>query len=128
MERQEIGGATLRPEVAAKVAEHYEHARRKHPHFADALFLAGDSAEDAAMTLAYVRNSIEREKHRDNVSAQMLIECEICEAVSAFASGDNAHAVEEIYDSIAVLLRMADVIEGRQTLGNCNGESAKEAK
>lgn len=31
--------------------------------------------------------------------------------------GDKANAVEECYDAIAVLLRMVDVPEGRQTLG-----------
>ena len=108
-------------ERVIRIAEHYCHARRKHPHFADALFLSRNSAEDAAMTLAYVRNSIELEKRRDNVSAQMLIECEICEAIHALACGDKAHAVEEIYDAIAVLLRMIDVLEGKQKLGKAGG-------
>lgn len=39
---------------------------------------------------------------------------EVCNAI---ARGDNAHAVEECYDTIAVLLRMVDVLEGRQCLG-----------
>ena len=127
MERQEIGGATLRPEVAAKVAEHYEHARRKHPHFADGLFLDGDNALDSARRrLAVLRQIIEVEKEDRMVLAETLLECEIAETACAFGSGDKPHAVEEIYDAIAVLLRMADVIEGRQALGN--PESAKEAK
>ena len=128
MERQEIGGAMLRPEVAAKVAEHYEHARRKHPYFADGLFLWGDSAKDAGRTLAGMRGILAIEKPKGRVLAETVLNCEIAEVAVAYASGDKPHAVEECYDAIAVLLRMVDVIEGRQALGNCNGESAKEAK
>ena len=126
MERQEIGGATLRPEVAAKVAEHYEHARRKHPYFAHTLFLEASDESAAARTLVRTRFCLNCERRVGEVVAETVLNCEICEAIHALACGDKAHAVEEIYDAIAVLLRMVDVIEGRQALGNCNGESAKE--
>ena len=127
MERQEIGGATLRPEVAAKVAEHYEHARRKHPHFADGLFLdEKKSLESAKRRLAVMRMIIEVERSERTVCAETLLECEIAEVCCAFGSGDKAHAVEEIYDAIAVLLRMADVIEGRQALGRPRREHESE--
>lgn len=119
---------TLRPEVAAKVAEHYEHARRKHPHFAHTLFFEASGFGDAKQALANTRFCLYGEVARGEVVAETVLHCEICEAVFAFTSGDKPHAVEEIYDAIAVLLRMVDVIEGRQALGNCNGESAKEAK
>ena len=127
MERQEIGGATLRPEVAAKVAEHYEHARREHPYFADGLFLGEKkSLESAKRRLAVMRMIIGVERGERTVCAETLLECEIAEARFEVVSGDKPHAVEEIYDAIAVLLRMVDVIEGRQALGN--PENAKEAK
>ena len=126
MERQEIGGATLRPEVAAKVAEHYEHARRKHPHFAHTLFLEASDESAAARTLVRTRFCLNCERREGEVVAETVLNCEICEAIHALACGDKANAVEEIYDAIAVLLRMVDVIEGRQALGN--PESAKEAK
>ncbi len=127
MEKKDTA-AMLRPEVAAKVAEHYEHARRKHPHFADRLFLWEESVEDAGGTLADMRNILAVEKDKHRVLAETVLNCEICEAIHALACGDKANAVAECYDAIAVLLRMVDVIEGRQALGNCNGESAKEAK
>ena len=37
MTERKDAAAMLRPEVAAKVAEHYGHAMRKHPHFAHTL-------------------------------------------------------------------------------------------
>ena len=116
MESNEIEPA-IDAEMVIRIAEHYCHARRKHPRFADRLFLWGDSAEDAGETLADVRDILDWEKHRGRVLAQSLLECEIYEAIYAFASGNKAHAVEECYDAIAVLLRMVDVIEGRQKLG-----------
>ena len=127
MKTESNTAATLRPEVAAKVAEHYEHARRKHPYFADGLFLGEKkSLESAKRRLAVMRMIIEVERGERTVCAETLLECEIAEARFEVVSGDKPHAVEEIYDAIAVLLRMVDVIEGRQALGN--PESAKEAK
>ena len=127
MKTESNTAATLRPEVAAKVAEHYEHARRKHPYFADGLFLGEKkSLESAKRRLAVMRMIIEVERGERTVCAETLLECEIAEARFEVVSGDKPHAVEEIYDAIAVLLRMVDVIEGRQALGN--PESVKEAK
>lgn len=39
------------------------------------------------------------------------------EVFEALVSGDKTHAVEELYDCVAVLLRTIDVLEGRQKLG-----------
>lgn len=46
-----------------------------------------------------------------------ILECKMLEVHEALANGDKAHAVEELYDCIAVLLRTIDVLEGRQKLG-----------
>ena len=108
---------TLRPEVAAKVAEHYEHVRRKHPYFANTLFFLERNAFEAARTLATTRLFLDSERGEGEVVAETVLNCEICEAIHALACGDKANAVEECYDAIAVLLRMVDVIEGRQKLG-----------
>lgn len=102
--------------VIEKVAEHYEHAKEKHPFFAHGLFLEGDSASDAEHTLAQMRMCLKHEKNENNVLAETVLNCEISEAAQAYASGDKAHAVEECYDSIAVLLRMIDAIDGREPL------------
>ena len=54
-----------------------------------------------------------------------LLNCEVWEVHDALLRGDNANAVEKCYDAIAVLLRVVDVIEGRQPLGNPNGGDKK---
>ena len=45
------------------------------------------------------------------------------ETLEALANGDKAHAVEELYDMIAVCLRTIDVLEGRQKLGKPKANS-----
>ena len=40
------------------------------------------------------------------------------EAIEAIANGDTVNAVEECFDAIAVLLRVIDVLEGRQKIDN----------
>ena len=118
--------AVLDAAVVKKISEHYRHARRKHPYFADELFLDGDNALDSARRrLAALRQIIEVEKEDRMVLAETLLECELAEAACAYADGDKAHAVEECYDVIAVLLRIVDVIEGRQALGCAGKEAAR---
>ena len=59
------------------------------------------------------------------LSAEAVLNCELAEVYEAYARGDTAHAVEECYDAIAVLLRMIDVLEGRQALGDPAKEDVK---
>ena len=111
--------------VVLKIAEHYCHARAKHPHFADRMFFDEYDAEWAKRDLARIRRLLDIQRKQDKVHAETLANCEVAEASEAFASGDKAAAVEECYDAIAVLLRMVDVLEGRQELGKPN-KGAKE--
>ena len=126
MEKTDEIEPAIDAERVIRIAEHYCHARRKHPHFAHTLFLEADDESAAARTLVRTRFCLNCEWRNGEVVAETVLNCEICEAIHALACGDKAHAVEECYDAIAVLLRMVDVIEGRQALGN--PESAKEAK
>ena len=103
--------------VFAKIAEHYCHARRKHPYFADLMFLDENDAEDAKRNLRIVRTLLSVELKVGKICAETLVDCEVSEICDAIARGHNAHAVDECYDAIAVLLRMVDVLEGRQKLG-----------
>ena len=101
-----------------RAARHYNHARRKHPYFCNALF------DDRRRRIAGgPEGYLEMERHKlsSMVKAGIadfvdLAECEVAEMFDAYAKGDNAAAVEECYDIIAVLLRAIDVIEGRQAL------------
>lgn len=100
-----------------KVMEHYDHARAKHPIFCDCL-THWDTPSETAGQLRVARNMLQRATENGNVSAfEEVLMCELYEFVDALANGDNEAAIEELYDSAAVALRMIDVIEGTQKLG-----------
>ena len=108
--------AALDAATVKKIAEHYSHAKAKHPYFADTLF----EEQDADMIRGSLRGwrvQLQDQLETGDLPAETLISCEVCEAADAFARGDTAQAVEECYDVIAVLLRIVDVLEGRQALG-----------
>lgn len=117
--------ASIDAAVVLKIAEHYCHAKRKHPYFADRLFIDDNDAKWAKTDLASVRMILNIELEQGKVYAETLANCEVAEVCDAIARGDKAAAVEECYDAIAVLLRMVDVLEGRQELGKPN-KGAKE--
>ncbi len=99
-----------------KIRRHYRHAVESHPHFADRL-PAMCSRSFAAETLDRARKRLRDGEAVGSVSAVAVLDCETAEVMEAHLRGDMAAAAEECYDAIAVLLRMVDVIEGRQTLG-----------
>lgn len=119
--------ASIDAAVVLKIAEHYCHAKRKHPYFADRLFIDDNDAKWEKMDLASVRMILNIELEQGKVYAETLANCEVAEVCDAIARGDKAAAVEECYDAIAVLLRMVDVLEGRQKLGKPKdeGEAAR---
>ena len=106
--------------------KHYRHARAKHPYFADGISYSertGDDIRDQirakyANGLLTIRRRFVREASDIGcIMAECVLDCEIAEVYSALAHGDTAHAVEECYDVIAVIMRMIDVLQGRQALG-----------
>lgn len=102
---------------AARIAAHYEHARAKHPYFVDEMFVKEKEksfANDADSRLSIWRIIASLGK----TDAESVLMCELAEARQAYAQGNKAAAVEELYDTVAVLLRMVDMLEGRQKLGN----------
>ena len=113
---------------------HYRHAREKHPYFADRLSYSertGDDIRDqfraryADRLLRLRRRFIRNASEIGGLMAECVLECEIAEIYSALAHGDTANAVEECYDVIAVLMRMIDVLQGRQTLGKPNKDERR---
>lgn len=102
---------------APRALYHYTHAKEKHPYFCDTLFPKWMPAEERAeridATLGCVRK--EMEDHGEDVCDTIFEE--IYEILEAVNNGDTAHAVDECFDAIAVLLRTIDVLEGRQKLG-----------
>ncbi len=108
----------------ARIREHYDHARKKHPYFCDIITCLSDSGADTHLDI--YRSTLRAEKEAEAVETGTLLGCEFYEAMQAYTHGDTAHAVEECYDAIAVLLRTIDVLEGRQKLGKPGKEGAAE--
>ena len=106
-----------------KIQEHYDHAREKHPCFCDRLLPEEDPAvtlslkDKIKLHLGTYRRHVEVGTHNGSLLWNDILDCEKFEAIEAIANGDTEAAVEECYDSIAVLLRVIDVLEGRQPLG-----------
>lgn len=63
------------------------------------------------------RNTLATEEAVGSVEAVTVLMCEVYKAVQAYTHGNTKAAVEKCYDAIAVLLRVIDVLEGRQKLG-----------
>ena len=111
-----------RTDIMSRVWEHYEHARKKHPYFADRLILKSDFLL-WEHRLAGVRHWMGIERKKKMTSAETALLCENAEMFAAIEEGNTAAAIEEAYDAIAVLLRTIDVLEGRQPLGDPSKQS-----
>ncbi len=108
--------------VHATLLLHYYHAKDKHPHFCDRLVEdVGNNQEVAKRTATIILQSWRdtlAKRVRDEISTPFdVLQTEIAEVYQAVVHGDKAAAVEECYDVLAVLLRMIDVLEGRQPIG-----------
>lgn len=103
-----------------RVRAHYAHAIEKHPYFCDWVAPKGTDADiklKIARQLEWCRDRLRAGIERGMLGWDDLLDCEMWEVFEALANGDKAHAVEELYDMIAVCLRTIDVLEGRQKLG-----------
>lgn len=98
-----------------KIVEHYNHAREKHPYFCDRITCLSETGVDTHLGLT--RSLLGAEIRTSDIEAVTVIQCELFEAVQAYIYGKATHAIEKVYDCIAVLLRLIDVLEGRQKLG-----------
>lgn len=88
-----------------EIAAHYEHAKEKHPVFADILTHNNNTSarhykrlRDEAHAIGYC-------------SPLQIFLAEYAEVLEAIDVQDKAQAVYECYDCIAVLLRLVDMIE-----------------
>ena len=117
--------------VERRIWAHYEHAREKHPRFCDILG-AGigtpNVPEKTAVSriLAERREKLAIETERGVLTWPSLLMCEMFEVLAEIADGKTDAAVEECYDAIAVLLRVIDVLEGRQKLGRPEEQGAAQ--
>ena len=119
--------ALLPDDFYLKCAKHFLKAVRKHPRFADALFNWRETythngvplniKNEADTLLRVARNTLRTETDGSQVVGKHLLDCEIAEAFCAYAHNDAAACVDELYDAVAVLMRMIAVVEGKQRLG-----------
>ena len=111
--------------VVGAIERHYKKAKEKHPYFCDGLTGGDVYGRESRLSqyeyydaeLRLCRDEVRNRSENGTLKAEHILQCEYREVLAAYARGDNAAAVEECYDAIAVLLRVIDVLEGRQTLG-----------
>lgn len=127
--------------VVGAIEWHYRNAKEKHPYFCDGITggnvygLVSENSHKWSYHCQHEYYSGELRLRRDEVlhrskngtlKAEHVLACEYHEMLEAYARRDTAAAVEECYDAIAVILRVVDVLEGRQALGRPKeGEAAK---
>lgn len=88
-----------------EIHSHYEHAKEKHPVFADIL-----THSENTSAKHYKRLRDEAHAAGDCSPIQVFL-AEYAEILEAIAVEDKSQAVYECYDCIAVLLRLIDMIE-----------------
>lgn len=107
-----------------KIRQHYIHAKEKHPHFCDALTY--HTSYGVRMELGEAREELSFDAENQSVTPLTVLKCEAWEIIDAVIRGDKEQAVEECYDAIAVILRVVDVLEGRQPIGERAAEEGGE--
>jgi hypothetical protein len=108
----------LNQRVVSAIERHYNHAKEKHPYFCDHKVPSTFIKEQIPESLSFYREYLEKQTKTNNIHWDAVLTCEMLEIMEAICDNDDAHAVEECYDAIAVLMRVIDVLEGRQELGN----------
>lgn len=118
--------------VVGAIERSYFNAKEKHQYFCDGItggdvyglvsenshkFSYHGQHEYYSGELGLRRDEVRHRSKNGTLKAEHVLACEYHEMLEAYARGDTAAAVEECYDAIAVLLRVVDVLEGRQTLG-----------
>lgn len=91
----------MKTEIIQKIAEHLEHAETKHPLFCVRICGEGTTLENVKALLKRSRENREKFKTADCVLSE-----EVQEVFEAYLEGRYEDCREEIYDTIAVLLRM----------------------
>ena len=114
-------------DFAHNAAIHYAKALRKPPRFADALFSMWEYnpnrenvLDEIDIDFAEAREDLRVDERHKAVVAGSIISVKTLGAFIEYLRGDKAACVEELYDAVAVLMRMIAVVEGKQQLGKEN--------
>jgi hypothetical protein len=112
------------PHMAA-IAAALEHAKRKHPVFAD-VAVSTHSVSKAESDLTNCREYLEARIDAGRCSGMTVLSCEIAEASDAFARRDYAHTLEELAQCGAVIVRMMEAVQALVDEAAKAGKGAKE--
>ena len=107
------------------IADALEHAKRKHPKFADKLF-PFKRLVDCQEYLATWRRQLEIEASENRTSAKTVLTCEALEAEEAFMQGDYKHTLEELAQCGAVIVRMMEAVRALADEAAKAGRGEKE--
>jgi hypothetical protein len=90
--------------ILFKITEELRNAEAKHPDFCDEI--TGKPPKTVKKALANLR----LENDVPPFYADSILHEEICEALEAYQEGDNAHALQELAQCGAVIIRMMDFV------------------
>ena len=103
---------------------HLMKAMRKHPRFADALFSMWEYnpnrenvLDEIDIDFAEASEDLRVDERHKAVVAGSIISVKTLGAFIEYLRDDKAACVDELYDAVAVLMRMIAVVEGKQKLG-----------
>ena len=106
------------------IAAALQHAKRKHPKFADKLF-SFKRLVDCQDWLATWRRQLEIEARENRTSAKTFLTCEEVEAEEAFLLGNYHATMDELAQCGAVVVRMMEAV---QELADETAKAGKKAK
>lgn len=112
----------INPNVIQNIDTHLEHAKKKHPLFCVKMCGEGTTLENVKVLLKKSRQNRDEFKTADWVLSQ-----EVQEVFEAYLEGRYRDCREEIYDTIAVLLRMDEMLEAKFESGCNDGCAETEA-
>lgn len=91
------------------VAAELEAAKKKHPKFVDYFTFTNFTTFEPE--LQGRRSKLEVSKLQGNVMFHDILECEMFEALDAYANGDLAHAKQELAQCAAVCIRAMEYVD-----------------
>ena len=98
--------------VIDKIESHLYKACVKHPDFG--VRLPKQTVLAAEASLHICRENLVRKTSLGLVAPDDLLACEMAEVWGAYAKGDIDNAIDEIYDAIAVLMRLVARLEAEK--------------